>query len=243
MRVDFIIDGYNLMHAAGLAREKYAPGGLERSRNRLLSLVRHGLTQVQRAHTTVVFDGQGSTGDFSSEFRYHGMLVTFSSPGQEADDIIEELIAAHSFPKNLIVISGDHRLHKAARVRKAQAIDSTEFFEQLERTRKKRASRNHPEANVEPEKPSRGDAEDWLSEFGEIDLQEIENGIEKEIQQEKKRQKKTLSQNPPHASNTAKPSEEQDSSSKNSEEQPEPPPNFDLEFWEKRIAELDQEGY
>ncbi|WP_417851383.1 NYN domain-containing protein [Thalassoglobus sp.] len=243
MRVDFIIDGYNLMHAAGLARENYAPGGLERSRNRLLSVIRHGLTQEQRSHTTVVFDGQGTQGGFSPEFQFHGILVTFSSSGQEADDLIEEFIAAHSFPKNLFVVSGDHRLHKAARTRKAQAIDSTEFFEQLVRSRKERLGQTGSESVAEPEKPVSGNTEDWLEEFGDIDLQEIEKGVVKEIQQEKKIKKEIADQKHPPATKATKPSEQSDFSPQTDQGQPEQNRPFDLEFWENRIAELDQEGY
>ena len=36
---DLLIDGYNLMHAAGFARVRYGPGDLERCRLRLLNLV------------------------------------------------------------------------------------------------------------------------------------------------------------------------------------------------------------
>jgi len=51
-----IIDGYNLMHAAGMARERYGPGDLERCRERLLRFLHSRLTAEERKRTTIVFD-------------------------------------------------------------------------------------------------------------------------------------------------------------------------------------------
>ena len=46
-----LIDGYNLLHAAGLARRRYGRDGLERSRNRLLDLLAGLLTDAERPRT------------------------------------------------------------------------------------------------------------------------------------------------------------------------------------------------
>ena len=51
-----IIDGYNVMHAAGLAREKYGPGDLARKRTELLFKLARRLTTEERQRCTVVFD-------------------------------------------------------------------------------------------------------------------------------------------------------------------------------------------
>ncbi len=51
-----LIDGYNLMHAAGIARVRYARGDLERCRNRLLLKLSELLTEDERQRATVVFD-------------------------------------------------------------------------------------------------------------------------------------------------------------------------------------------
>ena len=58
-----IIDGYNLLHAAGLGRPTYGPGDLERCRNRLLSFLRTHLRAAERARTTVVFDARDAPPD------------------------------------------------------------------------------------------------------------------------------------------------------------------------------------
>ncbi len=53
-----IIDGYNLMHAAGLALRSYGPGELEACRQRLLQLLSDRLPLTQRRRTRVVFDAR-----------------------------------------------------------------------------------------------------------------------------------------------------------------------------------------
>ena len=237
MKFDFLIDGYNLMHAAGLARPHYGPGDLERCRQRLLHRIRHGLTESQRAHTTVVFDGRESDGYGPQDFRFHGMGVLFSPPGLEADDTIEQLVASHSAPKQLTVISSDHRLHKAARVRKATAIDSDVFLEQLDEN--SRVDETQP-IRVTPEKPdSNVDAEAWVEEFGKIDVTEIRKSVEDQIK----------SQTPEKSRPTDQPNPSKQEPEKNSEKEvenelfddEETQPMFDLEFWESRIAELDED--
>ena len=51
-----LVDGYNLMHAAGMARLRYGPGELERCRGRFLRFLRRHLTAYESSRTTVVFD-------------------------------------------------------------------------------------------------------------------------------------------------------------------------------------------
>ena len=44
----YLFDGYNLLHAAGLARANYGPGDLERARTALLLKVSDGLDDADR---------------------------------------------------------------------------------------------------------------------------------------------------------------------------------------------------
>ena len=164
---DLIIDGYNLMHAAGLARDSYAPGVLERCRLRLLSLVAGLLDEQQRERTTIVFDAKDAPAGGSRQDMFQGILIEYSPPGQEADDVIELLIRQHSAPKQLLVVSSDHRLHKAARRRRAHARDSDRFLDDCERRARKRSATTpdlKPDEDLSP-----GMLEAWLTAFGDID--------------------------------------------------------------------------
>lgn len=234
------------MHAAGLARERYAQGDLERCRTRLLSLVRHGLTKDQRANTIVVFDGQNADAYDEAEFKYHGIRVFFSRSHEEADDVIEQLILGHSFPKQLRIISSDHRLHKAGRIRRAEVSDSEEFLLQLERTTRRKRDQPADPVISRPEKPSSVDAEAWMEEFGEIDLSEIEAGLQKEAKREEqiRKEAKLLKKKRNEQLKPPKPTEQTDETEQfETSEPPHEKSPLDLEFWENRIAELDQEEF
>jgi hypothetical protein len=50
---DFLIDGYNLLHAAGMAQQRYARGDLDRARGRLLAWLVARLTSEERQRCTV----------------------------------------------------------------------------------------------------------------------------------------------------------------------------------------------
>ena len=55
-RGDLLIDGYNLLHAAGFARTSYGRGEFEKARDRLIKLLAQQLNDRERERTTVVFD-------------------------------------------------------------------------------------------------------------------------------------------------------------------------------------------
>jgi len=109
-----LIDGYNLMHAAGMARLRYGPGDLERCRKRFLKYLQGRLTSRELPRTSVVFDAGDAPTDMPRRTTLDGMQVFFAKPGGDADSLIEELIAAHSAPRQVRLISSDHRLQKAA---------------------------------------------------------------------------------------------------------------------------------
>jgi predicted RNA-binding protein with PIN domain len=164
-----VIDGYNLLHAAGLARRTYGPGDLERSRNRLLALLRTHLRPAERARTTVVFDAADAPFDLPRRLTLEGMTILFAARGGDADTEIERLIAAHSAPRQVRVISSDHRLQKAARRRRSVAIDCEVFLARLDR---RGPAAEEPHAR-RPESPKYGGAmaaletEHWMNVFAE----------------------------------------------------------------------------
>lgn len=155
------IDGYNLLHAAGLARDTYGPGDLERARDRLLSLLCELLPEGQPEKTVLVFDAINSPGFHGSSSVRQGITVTFPDRGVEADAVLETLIKQHSAPKGLTVVSSDHRVQRAIRRRRGTAVDSEAFL----RTRRRQAGREKG-----PEKPPPGPVPDrevqhWMDEL------------------------------------------------------------------------------
>ncbi len=150
MPVDVLIDGYNLLHAAGLAKRSYAPGELERRRARLLSRLKDLVEPAMLPRMTVVFDARVNPPPVRPDPPAGPITVLFSPADREADDVVEELLAKHSTPQQVLVVSSDHRLHKAARRRGATAIDSDAFLDQLEVDQHLAASHRAAAAPVNP---------------------------------------------------------------------------------------------
>lgn len=126
-----IIDGYNLMHAAGIARHSYGPGGMERCRNRMNRELIGLLSTKALKQAVIVYDAFESVSDDNRQQIIHGLMVLYAPMGTDADTEIERLLQQHSVPKRIVVVSSDHRLHKAAGRRKARCIDSEEFWASL----------------------------------------------------------------------------------------------------------------
>ena len=170
----FLIDGYNLMHAAGMARARYGPGMLEKCRNRFITFLRNHLTDTERPRTTVIFDAKDAPPDVRRRWEVDGVSIVFAEPGGDADSLIEECLLSHSAPKLVKLVSSDHRLQKAARRRRARFVDSEVFHTQLERRGP------HPEASraaydrriaSDPKRTGKSSDEEtaaWLEVFGEI---------------------------------------------------------------------------
>lgn len=170
-----LIDGYNLLNVAGVdGRGTVGRTQLERSRVALLKFLERNLTPEERAATTIVFDAAQAPPGLPDRHEHAAMQVRFARNYPTADDLIEELIAADHAPRALVVVSSDHRLHRAAHRRKAKAIDSDTWIGELER----RTSKSPPpgEVSAHPEDRFVGPlGESWLAEFmAEFALDETE---------------------------------------------------------------------
>ncbi len=174
-----IIDGYNLMHSVGYARERYGQGGLERSRNRLLRFLVNRLDLEERRRTTIVFDARTIPFEGSREQKLEEMTILFNEAGSDADTLIEELILEHSAPKQLEVVSGDRRLQRAIKRRKGVVVES-EDFARLLRGRASIVPGSSQdvvppaESGATPENavPAESDTEYWMEVFGDVEISE-----------------------------------------------------------------------
>jgi uncharacterized protein len=161
-----IIDGYNLLHASGILGRGRGPGHLERARNALLTILSESLPEKEIAKTIVVFDAADPPWGVARQTTYNGIRVLFASHHSDADSHIEELIKDDTAPRKLTVVSSDHRLHRAAKRRKATAVDSDLWFAQLMRDRYRNL---HPDENstAKPASPNSNiEVEYWLKHFG-----------------------------------------------------------------------------
>ena len=122
-RSTFLIDGYNLMYATGLAGRNMPAAQFDRARVRFLDWLADGAKA--RAQLRVVFDAQEAPAP-SLETVHCGVRVRFAFR-QTADDVIEQLVATEPEPHTVAVVSNDSRVREAAR-RAGCAVSSCEEF-------------------------------------------------------------------------------------------------------------------
>lgn len=159
-----LIDGYNLLYASGIIARGIGPGTLERSRLALLNSLVTLLEPDDCEKTTVVFDGRNAPPGLPRTFHHQKLTVIFADKGSDADSLIEEMIRTESSPRQLTVVSSDHRLHRAARRRRAKAVDSDQWYGQLIVSYRMRLNSIQPE--VKPAVPlSATEVQQWLDEF------------------------------------------------------------------------------
>ncbi len=161
-----LIDGYNLLNSVGIIGRGVGPGGLERSRLALLNFLAESLDPAEVPRTVVVFDAHDPPLGLPRKTRHRGITVCFSSGYEDADSQIEELIRAESSPRRLTVVSSDHRLQRAARRRKARAVDSDVWYAEVVRDRRER-QQTISETSVRPPVPLLAeDVNYWIRQFG-----------------------------------------------------------------------------
>ena len=162
MRLRFLIDGYNLIHALGFLDAADGPRALEQSRRRLLEHLHGALSEGDALGTTVVFDARRSPPGVSPHQSYHGIRIRFAVEQQVADDEIEALLHADADAGSLAVVTNDQRLLEAARRRKARAWTCERFLDHLDRP---------PEAakdKTSDERRTAGEPGEWVEEFKDL---------------------------------------------------------------------------
>jgi predicted RNA-binding protein with PIN domain len=155
-----IIDGYNLLHVTGITGRR---GDLQGSREALLRFLADAIDAKERPLTTVVFDAADAPPGLPRIVSFEQMTVHYASNYDDADELIEELIAANHVPRSLLVVSSDHRIQRAARRRRAAFTDSDIWFADMER---RRQHRQPAPRTSKPQGPlSAEEIGYWLAEF------------------------------------------------------------------------------
>jgi hypothetical protein len=85
----------------------------------------------------------------------------------EADDLIEDLIRQHSAPRQLTVVSDDHRIQQAARRRHCVALNCAAYLDLLQRQRRLPSTASFKETD-KPAGVSGAEAQRWLREFADL---------------------------------------------------------------------------
>jgi predicted RNA-binding protein with PIN domain len=157
-----LIDGYNVLFALGMIPATVQAGDLQKARLSLLNMLADGLGEESK-RCIVVFDATRAPARKGGDTVYRGIDVRFTKRREEADDLIVWLIKQCSAPKQLTVISSDHRLVEATTRRKATSIKADRFLEWLEQ-RKPRPTEQATPATMTAEERAQ-----WLQEFDHLD--------------------------------------------------------------------------
>jgi predicted RNA-binding protein with PIN domain len=167
LAMKYLIDGYNLLFAyLGTQPSRKLSKALERARRRLLELLRLA-HDGQLNEVTVIFDAAHAPPGIPDQFDHHGIQVVFAIHEERADDLIEKMIRSASAPRQLTVVSDDHRIQQAARRRHCAVHGCGDYLNSLER----RNSNNSAEAPAEESKPqaaSEQETQHWLEEFADL---------------------------------------------------------------------------
>lgn len=160
-----LIDGYNLLHALGRLTPRSSRDALEGARKWLFGQLRSVARPPTRV--TVVFDAQNRSRAAPAQELAWGVCFLYSQ-GESADDLIETLIEAESNPRDLLVVSDDHRVRRAARHGHCQDIGCLDYYERFcqERPALEQTSGEPPPEDGKPDGLSAEELEHWLEVFG-----------------------------------------------------------------------------
>jgi len=153
-----IIDGHNLLHSI----VKLHKDSGQTSDVQLCWIISRYLKTVSETGE-IVFDGTGPR-DKSQFDNIENLEVFFAGLGSDADSVIEDKIKANTAPKRLTVVSSDRRLRDSARTRKATAVKSEIFWDNLQ----KRLNQKKPVKEPEAKRSGLTESEtrQWLDIFG-----------------------------------------------------------------------------
>jgi predicted RNA-binding protein with PIN domain len=166
--MNLVIDGYNLLHVMGAMRPRLGAEGLRSVRRGLLLRL---VDAVREHQVTVVFDAADAPPDVPIEELYRGIRILFARrKGEQADDVIEDLLKSDSAPKRLTVVSNDQRLSRAAKRRGATSWSCAEFLEWLDvQHRRQSPSSAEAELRDKDEGLNPNQLAHWLREFQDLD--------------------------------------------------------------------------
>jgi predicted RNA-binding protein with PIN domain len=160
-----ILDGYNLLLAAGRGADDAARAALVREAARFRG--------ERGVDVTVVFDARQGSG-IRAATAYPGVSVLFARG--EADAAILDLVRLSPAPRDLLVVTSDRRLAAAARDLGARVESGPAFAARRDARRaaprslraSQPASRQVREpGEAKPRDPSRAEVEEWLRRFAE----------------------------------------------------------------------------
>lgn len=166
----WLIDGYNVMHAAGRLGPKLSREGFRCARRRFLDELAEVFPVENAGEVTVVFDASVPPGDFPISSTYRGLRVIFAYGDEDADSRIEYILGHDSSPRSLTVVSSDRRIRDAASRRRARPLTADAFLDLKDRPHILSSPPLRPQPETDRNAVMDADeAEFWAEAFREVD--------------------------------------------------------------------------
>jgi len=178
----FLIDGYNLWWNTGEFGPDNDDGTLQGARDSLTHWLVTTLPTNLREKTVLVFDAKNPPPNRGFLFNHSGLTVHFAVGYPDADTLMEEYILIHHAPRNLTVVTSDHRIQRAAKRKRATATDADHWARQIQHQFQDTDDGQTNKANPNPAL-SDHEVIGWMKGFG-IDSQQEAAQLEQEIAQQ-----------------------------------------------------------
>ena len=180
----FLIDGYNLWWNTGEFGPDNDDGTLQGARDSLIHWLVTTLPTNLREKTVLVFDAKNPPPNRGFLFNHSGLTVHFAVGYPDADTLMEEYILIHHAPRNLTVVTSDHRIQRAAKRKRATATDADHWARQIQHQFQ---DTDDEQTNNTKPNPALSDHEviGWMKGFG-IDSQQEASQLQQEIEQQLK---------------------------------------------------------
>ncbi|HIN53438.1 MAG TPA: hypothetical protein EYM79_03930 [Planctomycetes bacterium] len=180
----FLIDGYNLWWNTGEFGPDNDDGTLQGARDSLTNWLITTLPANLRKKTVLVFDAKNPPPNRGFLFDRDGITIHFAVGYPDADTLMEEYIRIHHAPRNLTVVTSDHRIQRAAKRKRATAVDADRWARHIQHQFQATGGK---QTNKTKSNPSLSDHEviGWMKGFG-IDSQQEASQLEQEIEQQLK---------------------------------------------------------
>lgn len=157
----FLIDGFNLFHAA----QSSLPQGFDLGRASLMRMLGSWSATFQNK-VTVVWDGTAPPAPLAGQLGDQRVVEIYAGGVETADQRIARLLNADSGARHIVVVSNDKEVQRSARQRNARSLSCELFLKGV--VKDMRRGRNHP--GREPDEKQVGleaaDANHWLTAFG-----------------------------------------------------------------------------
>ncbi|QNN23763.1 hypothetical protein HED60_16295 [Planctomycetales bacterium ZRK34] len=151
-----ILDAYNVLHCTHVLPLRYA------SINTLQLAAMLDRCNFDRGRMVIVCDGRPKPDELDPRIDVGRVEIIHSGAATDADTIIEQLIETETGPRDLTVVSNDHRIQRAARRRRATAMASEAFLRKLvsrfDRYAARKLDKTKPDLDA--------DADTWMRKFG-----------------------------------------------------------------------------